>query len=215
MSTTSPRTSKIGLIAAFLCVVITTALTITAFWQHGVADDKVAEAERHENAASIFRQAEAEGQQVGTMLQEYVATGDATLVAQINERTSTAVTLLSTAVQESGIDGEQLVDGGSALVAAEGQIISLRQAGQVEQAIAGLNQLQTQFQAFLATQQGVIDNQEALAASARDDAETADGIVSWLVIGAAFFAIGAVASGIVHVRLTSSSRRATDAVPTA
>jgi hypothetical protein len=208
MSTNRQGSSKIGLIAAVLCAVITVAFAGAAFWQHGVAESKADEAEKHQSAAATFREAEAEGQQAGTLLQEYVATGDASLIPQINDHTSTGVTLLTTAVQESGINGQPLIDGGSALVQAEGQIIALRQAGQTQEAIAAMTELSGQFNAFLETQQGVIDNQESLAAAAHDDGESADSLVQWMVIGAAVFAIGAVASGIVHVRRTAS-RRAT------
>src|SRR5262245_59213436 len=131
MSTTSQGSSKLGLIAAILCVVVTAALAGAAFWQHGVAESKVDDAEQYESYESLFRQAEAEGQAAGTALQEYVATGDATLIQQVNEHTSNGVTLLTSAVQESGVDGQPLLEGGSALVQAEGQIIALRQAGDV------------------------------------------------------------------------------------
>ena len=212
MSKTS-QGSKIGLIAAILCCVITAAFAGAAFWQHGVASSKIDDAERHEAAASLFTQAEAEGQQAGTLLQEYVATGDATLIVQINEHTSAGVTLLTSAIQESGIDGQAFLEGGSQLVQAEGQIIALRQSGDVQSAIAGLQQLSAQFEAFITTQNAVIASEEAAGVTSRDDAETADSLTSLMVIGAAVFAIGAVASGILHIRRTSSRRRTFDALP--
>lgn len=214
MSKTS-RGSRIGLIAVILCGVITLAFAGAAFWQNGVANSKVDDAESNEAAASLFKQAEGEGQQAGTLLQEYVATGDATLIQQINEHTSAGVTLLTAAVQESGVDGAPFLEAGSQLVQAEGQIIALRQSGDVQSAIAGLQQLSTQFEAFVTTQNAVIASEEAAGVTARDDAKTADSLTSLMVIGAAVFAIGAVASGILHIRRTSSRRRTFDALPSA
>ena len=215
MSTTGQGSSRFALLAVVLCCIITVALAVGAFWQNGVASSKVDDAEGYESSAALFRQAEGEGQQAGTLLQEYVATGDATLIPQINEHTSAGVTSLTAAIQESGIDGTAFIEGGSQLVQGEGQIIALRQAGDVQSAIAGLQQLSTQFEEFLAVQTAVITSQDAAAVTARDDAETADALTSWMVIGAAVFAIGAAASGILHIRRTSSRRRTLDALPSA
>ncbi len=202
----------IALIAAVLCTVLTAVFAVGAFLEHSAAESKVDDAEQHESAASLFRQAEGEAQAAGTALQEFIATGDATKIQEINERTSSGVTLLTAAVQEAGIDGTPLLEGGSALVQAEGQIIALRQAGDVQGAIAGLTALQTQFEEFQATQNGIIENQETLAAEARDDAETADGLTQWMVIAGAVFAIGAVFSGIVYIRQNTSRRRSVGGV---
>jgi hypothetical protein len=204
----------LALLAVVLCCIITIALAVGAFWQHGVASSKVDDAESYESSAALFRQAESEGQAAGELLQQYVATGDVALIAQINEHTSAGVTKLTAAVQESGIDATPFLEGGSSLVQAEGQIIALRQAGDVQSAIAGLQALAVQFEEFLAVQTTVITSQDAAAITARDDAESADSLTSWMVIGAAVFAIGAMASGILFVRRTAS-RRTFDALPSA
>jgi len=210
----SRGSSRVPLLAAVLCVIVTAVFAAVAFWQHGVAESKVEDAQQHEVAASLFQQAEGEGQTAGQLLQQYIATGDATLIPQINEHTSSGVTLLTSAIQESGIEGQPFLDAGTKLVQAEGQIIALRQAGDVSGAIAGAQALQTQFDAFLEQQNLVVVDQQNMAHELRNDAESADGVTSWMVIGAAIFAIGAVASGIVYVR-GSGARRPIGALPSA
>jgi hypothetical protein len=215
MATTKQGSYRFALLAAVVCCCLTAVFLGAAFWQHNQANSKLDDADAHDASASLFQQAEAEGTEAGNLMQQYVASGDATLVPQINDHTSAGVTLLTSAVAQSGVDAQTFLDGGTALVQAEGQIIALRQAGDVQGAITGLQQLSTQFQQFVDSQDSVVASEQAAAAAARDDSDQADTLSGWMIVGSAVFAMGAVASGILFVRGTASRRRTLDALPSA
>lgn len=211
----SSGSTRVTLIAVVLFAVAAVVFAGAAYWQHSIASSKADDAAAHDEAVSLFTQAKGEGQQAGELLQQYVATGDVSLIQQINDHTSSGVTLLTAAVQASDVDGQAMLDGGSALVQAEGQVIALRQAGDVQGAIAGLQQLQTQFEQFLSTQDGVIAAEQAAAVDAHNGGERADTRTTWMVIGLASFAICTLIAGAFHVRRAATRRRTLGAVPSA
>jgi hypothetical protein len=215
MSNTNQGSNKLLLLTAVLCCCVTAALAITAFWQHGVSNDKADEAAKHEATATLFQEAEAEGQAAGQALQAYVQTGDESVLQQINDHTAAGVNKLTAAVQQSGISGQAFLDGGTQLVQAEGQIIALRQAGDMQGAAAGLQALSEQFNSFLERQTQVITSERTSAASLMNESDQASDSESWLTIGAGLFGLGAVATGLIFVFRSASRRRQLDAMPSA
>jgi hypothetical protein len=201
--------------AAILCCCLAVAFAGAAVWQHNQHSSSLDDAAKHDSTAALFQDAEAEGSQAGSLLQQYVQTGDETLLKQINDHTSAGVTKLTAAVQQSGINAQPFLDGGTALVQAEGQIIALRQGGDVQTAAAGLQQLSTQFQAFTQKQNDVVTAEQASAASARSDADSASTAQTWLIIGTAIAALAALGSGAVFVLRSASRRPTLDATTTA
>ncbi|HVP05009.1 MAG TPA: hypothetical protein VMT90_04955 [Dehalococcoidia bacterium] len=207
MSTTTRGAGKIALAGIVLCTCLVVALAIATIWQRDVQQSKLDDVEAHVAVATSFQDAEAEGQAAGQALQQYVATGDSQLIATINEHTSAGVTKLTAAVQQSGVNSQPFLDSGSALVQAEGQIIALRQAGDAQGAITALTQLTTQFQEFISAQDAIIASEQASAQQAQNDADSAADAQTGLIVGAAIFALGAVALGVLYVRSTASRRR--------
>ena len=201
----------IWLVATVICCCVAVALAGAAVWQHSSHNSSLDDAAKHDSTAALFQDAESEGTQAGTLLQSYVQTGDATLLQQINDHTSAGVTKLTQAVQQSGLNAQPFLDGGTALVQAEGQIVALRQGGDVQGAAAGLQQLSTQFTAFLQKQNDVVTSEQAAAASARSDADSASSAETWLIIGSAVFALAAVGSAALFVIRSGSRRRTLDA----
>lgn len=211
MATNNRGSSKLALLGAALCCIISVAFASAAVWQHDVSNSKADDAVTHAAAATLFQQAETEGTTAGQLLRQYVQTGDETLLAQINDHTAAGVSKLTTAVEQSGISAQPLLDGGTKLVQGEGQIIALRQSGDVQGAAAGLEQMSSQFAAFLEQQGNVITSEQQTAMALQDDSDAAETAENWLIMGTGMFALAAIGFGALHMLRSSSRRRTLDA----
>jgi CHASE3 domain sensor protein len=195
---------------AFGCLVLA-VLTMLTLWQAAVHHNLVGDAQTHDQTAAAFQTAESEGKTAGTLLQQYVASGDATLIPQIQSHTATGGQQLTIAIQALGSDPGGFTTKASQMVTASGQVIALRQSGDAAGAASLLSDLSPQFNQFVAAQDAVIASEQKEAADARSSADNAETATLGLAIIAGVFGVGIVVGGLVAV--SRSSRRRTVGAP--
>ena len=144
-----------AIIAVALSCLVLAVLTMGTLWQASVHHNLVADAQTHDQTAALFQSSETEGKTASQLTQNYVATGDATLIPQIQAHAATGVQQLTAAVQAVGSDPNGFVDKGAQLVTASGQVIALRQSGDAAGAASLISDLSPQFKAFIAAQDAV------------------------------------------------------------
>lgn len=198
------------LIAACLVLVV---LVGGVAWQKSVQSDKEDQAANHQEVAALITSAEADGVAASQLLQEYVASGDPALLPQMQDKTDTGVRQLTTGITQAGGDPNKFVEQGSALVQASGQIIALRQAGDVQGAIAAMTALSDQFNSFITAQDEFIVSEEAKAAAAQSDADSAGSLATYLAIAAGIVGLAVVGSSVVLITRRSSRTSTAEALP--
>lgn len=193
------RISRRTLTAVALACLVLAVMTMATLWQAAVHHSMANDAQTHANTAALFQSAETEGKAAASLTQQYVATGDATLVPQIQAHTQAGVQQLTTAVQSVGGDPNGFVNKGAQLVQASGQVIALRQSGDAAGAAKLLSDLSPQFNALIATQDQIVASEQAASASALSSADNAKTATIWLAIFAGVFGVVIVAGGLVVV----------------
>jgi hypothetical protein len=166
-------------------------------WQKSVQSDKEDQAQSHTEVAALITSASADGVAASELLQEYVATGDETLIPQMQAKTDTGVRQLTTGISQAGGDPNGFVEQGATLVQATGEIIALRQSGDVQGAITAITALSEQFNAFIAAQSDFVSAQEAEAAAAQTDADSASDLATYFAIAAGILGIAVVGGAVV------------------
>jgi CHASE3 domain sensor protein len=199
------RISRHTIIAVSLSCLVLAVMTMATLWQAAVHHSQANDAQTHATTAALFQSAETEGKTAGGLTQQYVATGDATLVPQIQTHTQAGVQQLTAAVQSVGSDPNGFVDKGAQLVKVSGQVIALRQSGDTAGAAKLLTDLSPQFNALIATQDQIVASEQAASASALSSADNAKTATIWLAIFAGVFGAVIVAGGLVVV--SRSARR--------
>ncbi len=206
--------SRFVAIAAVIGVCIVAALFAASVWQENTKQSKLDEAESSLLTASFIEDAQADGAAAGALLNEYVISGDAALIPEIQSSTSVAVQNLSAAIAESGSDEGNFLAQGSSAVESLSQVIALRQVGNVEASAAALEQLSPSFNALLASLDAFVESERAEAATAISSADSANTTASWLAISAgslaAVITLAAVAMLVGNLR-----RRSTVGAPSA
>lgn len=208
------RISRRTIIAVALACLVLAVMTMATLWQAAVHHSKANDAQTHANTAALFQGAETEGKTAGALTQQYVATGDTTLVPQIQAHTQAGVQQLTTAVQSVGSDPNGFVDKGAQMVQVSGQVIALKQSGDAAGAAKLLSDLSPQFNSFVAAQDQVVASEQAASASALSSADNAKTATIWLAIFAGVFGAVIVAGGLVVVS-RSARRGAVGAAPSA
>ncbi len=199
------RISRRTIIAIALACLVLAVMTMATLWQAAVHHSKANDAQTHATTAALFQSAETEGTTASQLVQQYVATGDATLIPQVQAHTQAGVQQLTAAIQSVGSDPNGFIDTGSQMVQAGGQAIALRQSGDVAGAVKLLTGLSPQFNAYIAAQDQVIVSEQAASASALSSADNAKTATIWLAIFAGVFGAVIVAGGLVVV--SRSARR--------
>lgn len=208
------RISHRTIVAVALACLVLAVMTMATLWQAAVHHSKANDAQTHATTAALFQSAETEGKTAGGLMQQYVATGDTTLVPQIQTHTQAGVQQLTAAVQSVGSDPNGFVDKGAQLVQVSGQVIALRQSGDTAGAAKALSDLSPQFNAFVATQDQVVASEQAASASALSSADNAKTATTWLAIFAGVFGALIVVGGLVVVS-RSARRGAVGTAPSA
>ena len=170
------------LIFGCLAVVVLLAAFV---WQNSVQNAKEDDAESHREVATLIQSAQADGAASGELLQQYVATGDETLLPQMQAKTDSGVTTLTQALSQAGSDPNNFVQQGSQIVQSAGQVIALRQSGDIQGASNALTALAEEFTAFLVAQDEFVVAQQDLAVADQDSAESAESLAAWFAIAAA------------------------------
>jgi CHASE3 domain sensor protein len=199
------RISRRTIIAVALACLVLAVMTMATLWQAAVHHSEANDAQTHGSSAALFQSAETEGTTASQLVQQYVATGDATLIPQVQTHTQAGVQQLTAAIQSVGSDPNGFIDTGSQMVQAGGQAIALRQSGDVAGAAKLLTNLSPQFNAYITAQNQVIASEQAASASALSSADNAKTATIWLAILAGVFGAVIVVGGLVVV--SRSARR--------
>ena len=203
---------KLTVTAVVLCSILSVALAATAVWQNDVHGSRLDDAESHATIAASIESGEAEGAQAGALLREYVETGDSALLVELQAHTDAGVRHLTAAVSAAGGDSNGFLDTGTQFVQTAGQVIALRQGGDIAGAAAALEALAPQFEAFIAAQNQFTAAEQAEAAALRSDADTAETNTLWLAVLSGAFGICALLAGVVTLR-RGLAQRSLDTVP--
>jgi CHASE3 domain sensor protein len=201
-------TSRIGrrtIIAVALACLVLAVMTMATLWQAAVHHSLANDAQTHANTAALFVSAETEAKTSSQLVQQYVVSGDATLIPQVQAHTQAGVQQLTSAIQLAGSDPNGFIDTGSLMVQAGGKAIALRQSGDVQGAVALLTGASAQFNAYIAAQDQFIASEQAASASALSSADNAKTATIWLAIFAGVYGAVIVAGGLVVV--SRSARR--------
>lgn len=186
-------------VAAVVGCLLMVALAVSALFEATEHHNKINDAQTHDNIAAMFQSAENEGKAASQSLQQYVATGDVAFVTEAQAHTQAGVAQLTSAVGLVGSDPNGFVDKGSQMVQASGQVIALRQTGDVDGAIALMQDLEPNFNSFIAAQDQVIADQHQASTDARSSADNAKTLTFWLAVLSGVVGLGLVGGGIIVI----------------
>jgi hypothetical protein len=195
------------------CVAMTVTLALYAR-QIDQRNGKTDEAEQHAQAAIYLQEAAADADVAGELIVAYVTEGDEALVPEIQHHAESAITGMTNALSASSSDEIAAVSReGASLADGTGQIIALRQSGNVELAASTLEDLRGSFDAFGAELNDTTDSELNTAASLQADADDADRAASLLLIIAAVVA-AAICGGLFFVVTRTLRKRGVSETPT-
>ena len=188
-------------IAAFTFGGIVLAVLVAAtVWQGNVHDSDISAMESHSTTAAFLQEAGTEAGLTAPLVRQYVETGDARLIPQIQEHTTAAVKSMTGAISEGGVsdlnaisaDGGRLADG-------LGQVIALRQTGDVQGAAAAVEQLSPAFDKVTAQLGEAVTLELQEVSSLQSSADKADDAASWLLIASIAWgaALGVAVTAVV------------------
>lgn len=196
----------IGFVVA--CAILA-ALMGGSLWQSSVADSKEDDAQAYQTRATLLQEAGVEGQAAAELLQTYVEQGDASLLPQIDEHSTTGLQKLTTALSQGGAsDVAVIVDTASGLVDGVAQVVTLRQSGDAAGAAAALDQMSSEFEELTDTQTAAITAEQEAAAVAQSDADSADDTAGSLRVSAFALAACIVLTALVILGRSLMVRRA-------
>lgn len=217
MSNTNPGSgprsrAAIGALV-FGCLVVTVLVALYA-WQVDRRDSKIDEAEQHAEAVLSLQDASSNADISGELILAYVSQGDDDLIPQIQEHSDTAIVSITKALSLSSSDEiAAIAQQGTSLADGAGQVIALRQTGNVEAAAETLNELRESFDSFGIVLDNATNAELDTAASLQTDADNADQTASWLLITA--MAVGvSTAAGLVYVVASALLKRRVPETPT-
>ncbi len=131
---------------ALLGVIVIVAATVSA-WQANVHSSHTADMESRTTTVSMLQDVEEESGIAATLLQQYVAEGDDTLIPEIQSHSSAAMgTLTEVAAQSDAAGIDEIAVDGASLAEGAAQIIALRLSGDVQGAAAALEEAAPAFE---------------------------------------------------------------------
>jgi len=171
-------------VAGFTFAGIVLAVLVAAtVWQGNVHKSDTSAAESHSTTAAFLQEAGTEAGITAPLVRQYVETGDATLVPQIQEHTAAAVKSMTGAISQGGVaDLTPIAAEGGRLADGLGQVIALRQAGDVQGAVAAVEQLSPAFEKVTTELKGAVTLEVQEASNLQNSADKADDAASWLLI---------------------------------
>jgi len=211
--TSKPQGRWLRIVGLTFGGIVLAVLVAATVWQGNVHESDTSAAKSHSTTAAFLQGAGTEAGVAAPLVRQYVETGDAKLVPQIQEHATAAVKSLTGAISEGsttdltpiGAEGGRVADG-------LGQVIALRQAGDVQGAAAALQQLSPVFETVLAQleQAATLEVQEA--SNLQSSADKADDAASWLLIAAIAWS-AALAVGMTAVVARSMFGRRVSKTP--
>ena len=194
-----------GLTIASLAVVI---LAAASLWQSGIQDSKLGDAEPHAARAALLDQAGREGASSVDLLRQYVASGDTSLLVQMQSHSTIAIKSLTQAASPGG-GGEldAITLGGQSLAVSAGQVVALRQGGDVAGANAALEGITPTLNQLSIALQNATSQEQQEVSSLHASADNAGQVASWLRAAAIAIGLGAALIGIIFAVQAVAKRR--------
>jgi diguanylate cyclase (GGDEF)-like protein/PAS domain S-box-containing protein len=179
-------------------VVILVAVAAVAAWRVIEHRSTTAALEKHSEITFLLLDSRANAEAAATAVQRYVIVGDEVIIPGnddillplIDESVNTAIDDLSQAIAlEKAVGDEEdaavltgiLVEA-TALVQGSGQLIALRQTGNIEEATAVFNELVPEFRKFENTINDLADQEREEAEALRAEADQAGTLALWVLI---------------------------------
>ena len=194
-----------GLTIASFAVVI---LAAASLWQSGIRDSRLGEAEPHAARAALLDEAGREGASSVELLRQYVASGDASLLIQMQSHSTTAIRSLTQAASPGG-GGEldAITLGGQSLAESAGQVVALRQGGDVAGANAALEGITPTLNQLTFALQNATAQEQQEVSSLHASADSAGQVASWLRAAAIAIGLGVTLIGIIFAFQAVAKRR--------
>jgi hypothetical protein len=186
-----------------LLLVLTACLAIASFgaflWQQTEKNSREDEASKHAEIATTLEAAVADGLGAGATLSEYVQTGNPDLLTAMQAKSDEGVRQLTAAITAAGSDPNGFVKTGAVIVQRSGEVIALRQAGDVPAAGAALQGLANDFATFVQQQRDFIAQERQAAAASTASADDANQLSTWFIIAGAVISLAAAGGAVVSV----------------
>ena len=181
--TSKPRGRGLTIAGFTFAGIVLAVLVAATVWQGKVHKSDTSAMESHSTTAAFLQEAGTEAGIAAPLVRQYVETGDAKLVPEIQEHVTAAVKSMTGAISEGGVadltaisaDGGRLADG-------LGQVIALRQAGDVQGAAAAVAQLSPAFDKVTADLEQATTLELQEVSKLQSSADKADDAASWLLI---------------------------------
>lgn len=183
-------------------------------WQASIHRSETDEIESRAATVSLLQNVEEESEIAATLLQEYVASGDPTLVPEIQSHSNAAMGSLKTAAAESDAAGiDDVAAAGAGLTEGATKIVGLRLGGDAEGAAAALEEATPTFEEFNVGLAGITEQlQDVDALQGRADRASDRAGWSLIVAAAAGATLGFAALALI-ARSRLRRRASRPAVP--
>ena len=163
--------------------IVLAVLAAATVWQGNVHTSDASAAESHTATAGFLQGAGTEAGMAAPLLRQFVETGDAKLIPQIQEHATVAIKNLTAAINEGGIaDLTTIATEGTSVSDGLGRVIALRQSGNVPAAAAALEQLSPAFDKVTTEVTAAVTLELKEASKLQSSADKADSAASWLLI---------------------------------
>jgi len=195
--TSKPRGRWFTIAGITFAGVVLALLVVATLSQGNERDSHTSAAKKHTETAAFLQESQTEAAAAAESLREYVKTGDVTLIPQIQDHATVAVKSLTEAIGQGGVaDLSDIAAQGGRLSDSVGQIVALRQTGDVQASAAALEQLTPEFEKATATVDAAVALELEEASNRQSSAGTADDAASWLLIASIVWgaALGVVVS---------------------
>ena len=198
---------------AVLGITVIAAAAVSA-WQSSVHTSLSEEMDSHSTAVSLLQNVEQESGTAATLLQQYVAEGDATLIPEIQSHSNAAMASLTEAAAQSDAAGiDQIAVDGAGLAEGAAQIIGLRLSGNVQGAAAALEGVTPTFEKFNLGVAEITEQELQEIDASQGRADRASDLARWsLIVAAAAGATLAFATLALIARSLISRRASRPAV---
>ena len=178
-----PRGRWLTIVGIAFGGIVLAVLVAATVWQGNVHTSDTSAAESHTATATFLQDAGTEAGMAAPLLRQFVETGDAKLAPQIQEHATVAIKNLTAAIREGGVaDLTTIASEGTRVSDGLGQIIALRQSGNVPAAAAALEQLSPAFERVSAEVTAAVTLELQEASKLQSSADKADSAASWLLI---------------------------------
>ncbi len=179
-----PSSVKSRVIAGFgLLIIILGGVTLGASLQVRTHQADLAELESHSSMASLLQRAEAQASISGLLLQRYVAAGNDSYVAEINDHANAAQESLTAAVAQRTLpEVAEVATLGAPLVEGAARAATLRQKGDIAGAQAALEEIVPIFHDYRLKLESLAGQELAQVTELRANADHAGKVALWLLV---------------------------------